>query len=256
MTTYGVLGVGALGRAIVTGLCAGVAEPPPVVVSPRSAATASALAGELPTVSVGADNQAVLDSSDVVVVCLRGQLAPLLGELAWRPEHVVVSAMPGAGVARLAELVAPATRVARAIPMPAVATRSTTTMVHPPLPEVVALFDRLGGTVPLADEAAFTALYTASGTVAPVFAYLAMLVDWLVGEGVPVEVANRQVGSIFGGVVPTPDVAAAQGFDELVKEYATPGGVNEQVTTLMRDAGVFGEMRGAVDAVHRRLTAR
>ena len=43
-TTYGVLGVGALASAIVTGLCDGVANPPAIVLSPRNADTAANLA--------------------------------------------------------------------------------------------------------------------------------------------------------------------------------------------------------------------
>src|SRR4051812_18954051 len=84
MPTYGVLGVGAIARAIVTGLCHEVADPPPVVLSPRGAATSAELARLFSTVEVATDNQAVLDSSDVVLICLRTADAHLLGELDWR----------------------------------------------------------------------------------------------------------------------------------------------------------------------------
>jgi len=60
---YGVLGVGALATAIVTGLCEGVAEPPAVVLSPRNARAAAALAARHATVAVATDNQAVLDGA-------------------------------------------------------------------------------------------------------------------------------------------------------------------------------------------------
>ena len=62
-TTYGVLGVGALASAIVTGLCDGVEDPPDVLLSPRNSATASGLAARFPTVTVAADNQGVVDGS-------------------------------------------------------------------------------------------------------------------------------------------------------------------------------------------------
>lgn len=253
IAAYGVLGVGSIATAIVTGLCQGVTDPPAVLLSPRNADAAAGLAARFASVSVASDNQSVVDGSAVVLLCLRAQDAGLLAELDWRPDHVVVSVMPGADITRLSQLVAPASSVARAIAMPAVATRSTTTAVHPPLPAVVALFDLLGGAVPVEDESAFTALYTASATVAPLYAYLATLVDWLVAQGVDPAVASRQLASIFAGALPDPDTAASVGFDELVKEIATPGGVNEQIATLMRQAGVFDAMRRAVDTVHRRL---
>ena len=255
LAEYGVLGVGAIAAAIVTGLVDGVEDPPDVLLSPRGAATASRLAGRYGSVSVAADNQAVLDGAEVVLVCLRAQDAALLADLTWRPDHVVVSAMPGAGIGGLRDLVAPATAVARAIAMPALATRSTTTTVHPPLPAVRELFDRLGGTVGIDDEDAFTALYTGSAMVAPLFAFLATYAEWMVSHGVPVEVANRQVAAVAADAMPGPDAVATVGFEELAKEHATPGGVNEQITALMREAGVFEEVARAVETVHERLTA-
>ena len=60
---YGVLGVGALASAIVTGLCEGVADPPAIVLSPRNADTAADLAARFESVSVAADNQAVVDAA-------------------------------------------------------------------------------------------------------------------------------------------------------------------------------------------------
>src|SRR4051794_38587308 len=151
MPTYGVLGVGAIARAIVTGLCHEVADPPPVVLSPRGAATSAELARLFSTVEVATDNQAVLDSSDVVLICLRTADAHLLGELDWRTDHVVVSATAALGMPRLRELVAPATSACRSVPMPPVAERAGLTAVHPPLAEARELFDRVGETLEVED---------------------------------------------------------------------------------------------------------
>src|SRR5215216_4341250 len=111
--TYGVLGVGALASAIVTGLCDGVANPPTIVLSPRNAPASAALAARHPSVSVATDNQAVINAADLVFVTLRRAHADLLGDLTWRPEQVVVSAVGGLPLAQLTELVAPASQVAR-----------------------------------------------------------------------------------------------------------------------------------------------
>ena len=105
----GVVGVGALGRAVVTGLCEGIVDPPRILLSPRGAAVSAELAGRFPSVGVAPDNQAVVAGSDLVLVCLRTADAALLGELAWRPGHIVVSAVAGLGIPELTTLVAPAT---------------------------------------------------------------------------------------------------------------------------------------------------
>jgi pyrroline-5-carboxylate reductase len=144
--TYGILGVGAIATAIVRGLCDGVATPPQVVLSPRNAERAATLAASMPTVRIAADNQAVLDESDVVIVCLLPAHVPeVLAEIDFGADHAVVSAVAGVPLNHLARLVAPASDVSRSIPMPALAARATMTPVHPSTPAVTALFDRLGG---------------------------------------------------------------------------------------------------------------
>ena len=164
--TYGILGVGSIATAIVTGLCEGVAEPPWVVLSPRNAERAASLAASLPSVRVATGNQAVVDASDVVVVCLRPTDAfDVLVGLDFRADQAVVSAVAGLSVAHLAELVAPVLDIARSIPLPAVATRESMTPVHPATPAVTGLFDRLGRSLVVDDETAYESVAAASATV-------------------------------------------------------------------------------------------
>ena len=253
LAEYGVLGVGALARAVVTGLCEGVADPPRVLLSPRGAATSAGLAGRYPTVSVAADNQAVVDGSELVLVCLRKADADLLGDLTWRPEQVVVSAMAGVGIPQLGEWVAPVTRISRSVPMPPVADRAGLTAVHPPLPEARTLFDRLGETLEVADVVAYEALSATSATIAGFFEYLRTQSDWLEDRGIPADEARRYVAATFAGVVGSlrtgkPDLG------ELAGEYATPGGVNEQVARDLREHGTYDELRSALDRALARLT--
>lgn len=67
---YGVLGVGSIGAAIVTGLCENVDEAPKVLLSPRNARISAGLARRFATVDVASDNQAVVDGARVVLVCV------------------------------------------------------------------------------------------------------------------------------------------------------------------------------------------
>jgi pyrroline-5-carboxylate reductase len=256
LSDYGILGVGSIAAAIVTGLCSEVEEPPTVLLSPRSEHVSAKLAARLDGVSVAADNQAVIDGSATVIICLRRADADLLGELSWRPEQVVVSAIAGLPLERLAELVAPSTQVARAVPMPAVAGRASETPVHPPIAPVVALFDRLGGALPIEDGGQFEAVFTALGTVAPFFEYLGVIAAFLVDHGLPVESAQGLVAQSFEGVLAGLEEEGETDFAELVKEYAPPGGGNAQLTALMTELGVFTQTRHALDTVHERLIAR
>jgi pyrroline-5-carboxylate reductase len=251
--THGVLGVGSIARAIVTGLCDGVPDPPQIVLSPRGAAVSAELAARFPTVSVATDNQAVVDGSDLVIVCLRRADAALLGDLAWRAEQVVVSAVAGVGVAQLTEWVAPAARICRSVPMPPVADRAGLTAVHPPLAEARTLFDQLGATLEVADVDAYEALSATSATLAGFFEYLSTQSDWLETRGLPAADARRYVAATFAGALTSLRSVDAPDFAELAAEYATPGGVNEQVARELREHGSFDVLGDALDRALGRL---
>jgi pyrroline-5-carboxylate reductase len=85
----GFVGTGAITAAIVTGLNSGFGEQHSIRLSPRNAKIAFDLATRFPGVSVAASNQDVLDSSDVVVLAVRLQVAlSVVSELRFRPTIV------------------------------------------------------------------------------------------------------------------------------------------------------------------------
>jgi pyrroline-5-carboxylate reductase len=73
--TYGIIGVGSIAAAIVTGLCEQAQDAPSIVLSPRNASRAADLAARFPTVHVAQSNQDVIDGSSVLILCLRPQEA-------------------------------------------------------------------------------------------------------------------------------------------------------------------------------------
>ncbi|MDR7254766.1 pyrroline-5-carboxylate reductase [Nocardioides sp. BE266] len=254
MTTYGVLGVGSIAEAIVTGLCS-VDAPPEVVLSPRNAERSARLAARFATVRVADDNQAVVDAADVVVVCLLPQQADVLAGLAFRPEHRVVSAVAGLSMARLGELVAPATEVARSVPLPAVATRSSTTPIHPPRSVAEDLYSLLGGTLPVEDERAYESLSAASATVAAHLDYLGTIAAWVGGHGIEDAQARKYVADLFADLAPelrTPGVD----FADLAAAHSTPGGLNAQLAAHLRDAGLLDALRSGLDDLLDRIAPR
>jgi pyrroline-5-carboxylate reductase len=251
---YGVLGVGALGAAIVTGLCENVDDAPKVLLSPRNAETATALAQRFASVDVAADNQAVIDAAAVVIVCVRPQVAgTVLAELRFPADRVVISAMAGVPVKVLQRLVAPATDVARVIPLPSVARREGLTPVHPPNAAASALFDRLGETVEFSDVEVFEAFAASTATIAAHFAYLNAITGWLEQQGIPASAATRYVASMFAGLAePT---RSGQPFERLAREHATSGGINEQFAKELEQRGLFEDVSLGLQRVLDRLNA-
>jgi pyrroline-5-carboxylate reductase len=251
MSSYGVIGVGAIAEAIVIGLCEGD-DPPALTLSPRNAELAARLADRYATVEVAADNQAVLDAAPVVLLCVRPQIArDVLAELRFRPDQVVISLMAGITIDELRGIVAPATEIVRAIPLPSVARRADTTPIHPPHATARALFARLGEPIDVPDARAFDAFAVASATVAAHFAYLRPIAEGLVPLGVAPDDAQRYMAAVFAGLGPI--LERDHDLEHLARGHATVGGINEHFLRTLTDAGVYDEVRTALDAVLTRL---
>jgi pyrroline-5-carboxylate reductase len=250
----GFVGVGAIAEAIITGLCEGEETPPSIHLSPRSAARTGRLAARYPSVRVLDTNQGVVERADVVLLCVRPQDAPAaLSELAFRASQTVISVVAGAQMDALRRLLAPAEDLVRAIPLPAVATRSGLTAIHPAHELARATFEPLGGVIAVDDEHALDALSASTATIAAHLAYLDTISRWLAGRGIPESDATRYVAAVFGALSGTLSASPPNGFNALADEYATVGGINEQFLTALRGAGNFEVVSRALDDVADRL---
>jgi pyrroline-5-carboxylate reductase len=254
--TYGIIGVGAIGAAIVTGLCDGVQDAPQIVLSPRNASRAAELASRFPTARIAQSNQEVIDASTVVLLCIRPQEArSVLPALKFSRDQAVVSMMAGIPIETLQQLVAPAQNVARAIPLPAVTAREGATPIFPPTAAAKTLFDRLGCAIEIPNERAFDATSASTATIAAHFAYLNAICRWLIVQGVAEQAARRQVATSFAGLA-----ALLQGqapdFNELARDHATRGGTNEQFLAVLEQARVFDAVDAGLNQVLERLTRR
>jgi pyrroline-5-carboxylate reductase len=247
---YGILGVGEIGAAIVTGLCDGVADAPRILLSPRSADRTAALAARYPSVSAAPDNQALLDRCATIVLSVRpADGRALLRGLAFRPEQAVISVIAGVPNGELADLVGPARDIARAIPLPPVSRREGVTPVCPGTAAARALFGRLGGVSDTDDIGAFEAMSAASATVAAHLRYLATISGWLSARGVAPEQAALYVRSIFAGLGEELGGSPAD-LDQIARSHATPGGLNERFRAMLEDAGVFAAVTRSLDTIY------
>lgn len=244
----GIIGVGEIAQAIVVGLC-GVEDAPEIVLSPRNADRATALAERYPTVTVAAGNQAVIDASDVVVLAIRPQDRALLSGLRFA-DKPVVSLLAGVTHASLEALIGPR-EIRRAIPLPEVARRTGVTPIHPGGGAAHALFARLGRVLEIEDIAVFDAMAAVTATMAAHFRYVAAIGDWLAAQGVPADEAESYVAATFAGLGET--LAAAGKLDGLAEAHATPGGVNEQFARALEEAGTFDLVGRSLDAVLARV---
>ncbi len=249
----GFLGTGTITSAIVAGLCA---ERPPnfrICLSPRNPQIASRLASTLPQVTVAASNQEMLDCSDIVLLAVRPQIAhEVLASLKFRLDHCIINLIATFSREQIAALVAPATKITCAAPLPTVAAHLAPTAIFPPDPGTAALFGRLGIAVEVTTEIEFRALLATSAAMAAYFSLLDTLWSWLKGRGVPVSTAHDYISMMFYGLGQVTQRSDSS-FIELASEFKTKGGLNEQFAEELRRQGVFAACSAGLDAILARL---
>lgn len=227
----GIIGVGEIGRAVVSGLCDGVGTPPEVFLSPRGERTAAELSARYEGVQVCADNQEVVDRSEAVIIAVRAQdRYEALAGLRVDDDRTVINVMSGVANDDLRQVLATDAALVRAIPLPSVRERRCVTVTFPSHPVADALFEQLGGTQPVADEAAFDVFSALTGTLTTHYAYLATLKSWAVGHGIAADAADRYLRGLFQGVGRALE-DETRSLHRLAADHETPNGSNERIRT-------------------------
>lgn len=252
----GFVGTGAITRAVVTGMIRFEVPFERIALSPRNADTAAELAQLDTRVEVCASNQAVLDSSDVICLAVRPQIAAdVLPALKFEPRHHVISFIAGKSLAQVREWLGDVAAVIRAIPLPAVSEGKGSTALCPPGAVARTLFAPLGAAVEVEDEHQFDALSAATATMASYFALLEEQASWLVAQGLPYASARSFLSGFQVGLAheTTKD---ARPYSELIGEMCTPGGLNEQVTNELAQRGTYQHYIEALERILKRVQGR
>lgn len=254
MARLGFIGTGTITAAMVCGLKGSALAQWPVLLSPRGAAIAQDLAATLPGVMIAADNQAVIDGADLVVLAVRPQVAEaVLRPLRIGSDRLVVSLIAGLAIPTIRDWTG-AARIARAVPLPFVEHRRDVVPVHPPLPEALDLFNHLGHALPVTDARDFDVFAAASALMGSYFGVLEVAQSWAEAQGLPAANARAYLGTLFANLG-TRLAESPESFQALRQDHSTPGGLNEQVFARFAGAGGTQALTAGLDSVLRRLRA-
>jgi pyrroline-5-carboxylate reductase len=252
--TLGFIGTGQITSAIVTGMASSDGQFQAINVSPRNHQIAANLSHCFPSVSIASSNQAVLDSSDTVVVAVRPPIArEILSELRFRPDHRVISVVSGLSLKAVSGLVAPAARITRAVPLPSTAKRIGPTTIYPPDPVVRDIFAALGTAIEVETEAEFDAICAATATVAAFYTFLDEIASWLSSHGIPEAKSRDYIARLFLAEISTASELPEEAFRSLAQAHTTAGGINEQFLRFLSERGLWASMREGLDAVLMRI---
>lgn len=252
----GFIGTGVISDAVIRGLLSTDYSVSEIIVSRRGREFSQKLAAEFDRVSVEDDNQAIMDAADMVFLAVRPQIAEkVLSGLKAPGSTQIVSLIATIPIATLQGWISGGTSFDRAIPLPSVAHCNCVTAVYPGAPDVVALFDMLGGAVAADTIDAFDGYAAGSALMATYFEILENAAQWMVVQGSDYADARRYLDALFAGLADNTLKSPDQSFAALVEGHSTPGGLNEQVAqTFLHEKG-GAALHSALDDVFARIKA-
>lgn len=236
----GFLGTGTIAQAVVRGLAG---QGPRILVSRRSEAVSAVLAAELPEVTA-ADNQAVVDGSDVIFIALLpGVVAEVLPSLRFRPDQQVISFASGLPLSDLAPLIAPARAAALMLPFPGIARGGSPVLAQGDVALVERFFGARNRIFAVETEAQMEALLCAQAVLSPALRLVEEAGRWLDGKGVGggEDFLRLLVGSTLVG----------QNCGMALAALDTPGGYNQRLRQHMDAAGMAEALRDGLDRLAR-----
>lgn len=236
----GVLGCGTIASAVVRGIAP---DGPRIMVSERSASRSKALAAEFENVSV-ADNQSVLDLSDVVFLGLMAEDADhVLGGLRFRADQRVISFMAGASLEAAGAMVQPATAVAIMMPFPGIAEGGSPIMMQGDAALVTEIFGARNTVFVLQNAEEMAAYLAAQAVLSPVTRMVGDAAEWL-GQ----RVSEPEQGEAFLRLLVASSLGGT-GCGALIDSLNTPGGYNQRLRLHMEASGMGKVLNAGLDAL-------
>ncbi|MCL3992187.1 hypothetical protein [Streptomyces lavenduligriseus] len=126
--------------------------------------------------------------------------------------------------------------------------RRCVTVTFPSHPVVDCLFERLGGALPVTDEAAFNVFSALTGTLTAHYAYLATLTSWAAGHGIAPDIADRYVRGLFQNVGRSLG-DESRPLHRLAADHEAPAGNNERVRTTWFGPANTAALGSALDGL-------
>lgn len=250
MATIGILGVGGLASLLMRGLQGSGHR---FILSPRGAETAAQLAKNFGA-EVAASNQAVIDASEAVLVCLPAASgAEELSHLRFRHRQTVMSAMSGTGLARLREVVAPAQGFISMMPGYANAYGLGPSILYPGDAFWEAFLTLLGPVHVIEDEGTFTAAATFGAFSGATVAFMAHIIGWFEAQGLTHDTARSLVAATLRGNAEVL-LREPRPLDAIAKGVTTPGGITLQLLDVLNGRGALEAWQEGMDAVLARIS--
>ena len=250
----GFIGTGTIATSVIEGLFRSKIKVKQILISERSKKNSAALSRKFKRVKVVNNNQEIIDKSSWIFIAVVPKVAKsILQNLHFKKNQTIISFVSTANMTFLKKTLYPATNIIKAAPLPTIKHKLGPIVLFPNNKKVTNFFNQLGKAVVASTEKENNQLWTITSTMAIYFEFCNTLEMWLVGKKVKADKAKAMVASLMFGLSHTMLTSKTKTKD-LIKEYQTKKGINEELLLRLKKAGVFTKMNGALTKILDRIT--
>ena len=254
----GVLGTGIIASALVNGFCTAESKAPiHFYLSPRNAEKAAALKAAYPDmITVCGSNQEVVDSSEMVFLCLIPRMAEeILKDVKFRPEQKILSIMSDHSIEKVLSMTGKVEKIWRMVPLPFAAMHVGPIAYFPEDKEIDRLFAPLGNLIAVGKESELSVISGLTGLMSAYYMLVHETVEFGISQGLSRRTSIDYMTAFYEAL----DIKA-RAFDGAdLKELAyemTPGGLNEMALKSILGADGYTPWTDALQMVMDRLNKK
>lgn len=250
----GFIGTGTITTSVIEGLFRSKIKVKQILISQRNEKNSTVLSRKFKRVKVMNNNQEIIDKSSWIFIAVVPKVAKsILQDLRFRKNQTIVSFISTASMTYLKKTLYPATNIIKAAPLPTIEHKLGPIVLFPNNKKVTSFFNQLGKAVIASTEKENNQLWTIASIMATYFEFCNTLEMWLVSKKVKANKARAMVASLMFGLSHTMLMSKTKTKD-LIKEYQTKKGINEELLLRLKKAGVFTKMNGALTKILERIT--
>ena len=252
MSTIGFVGVGELALYTIRGWRLGGYDGR-ILLSPRNRERAALLKREC-ACEIAADNQAVVDGSDYLVIATRpADCLEALRALEFRADQVLISVVAGVDCAELGGALSADVEIVRAMPVSSAAAGASPTLIYPNHAFVRELFDYSGNAIAVDDEEYFNQGSILACVYSWFFLLYGELIDATQGPKLPADLSAALVLGMAQGAARLALAEPGKSPREIAAGIATDGTYSRQGLDLLRQRDAFAPWREACKLLEKQL---
>jgi pyrroline-5-carboxylate reductase len=254
MNRFGFIGVGELALYTIRGVRQGGYRET-ILLSPRNRDKAALLARQY-ACEVQADNQAVVDNCDCLVIATRpADCLQTLAQLSFKPGQLLISVVAGIDTARLRDALPAGLEIVRAMPVSSAEVGASPTLIFPHNVLVGEFFGHCGNSIPVDNEAFFNQ----GSVLACVYCWFFSLFETLIqatrGPELPPPLGAQLVMGMARGAAELALARAATSPGEIADSIATDGTYSRLGLDLLQHNAAFEPWQQACELLQRQLAS-